>query len=191
MKETKPKSQAKKSEAIEETEINIVHNRIPNPANANNNDTSLGGAEMAPLFGEIWAIKDFELYDPTTFIPKLQIGDEIWIKDVRKGYAHVLVYIGNEEVVHVSNVQKSGLKMGKTIICRDHLSDVANGELVGIRKTEASPQHGAEIVARALADVGKYMPYLLSRQNCEHQVKYWITGDAHFNWATSTQVSKK
>jgi cell wall-associated NlpC family hydrolase len=51
-------------------------------------------------------------------VPQLEPGDEVWLKMETQGYSHVLLYIGGQEVVHVSDVQKSGLKLGKTIICR-------------------------------------------------------------------------
>lgn len=78
------------------------------------------GSMVEPLFLDIWAVDKFFEYNhhKGTIVPQLEAGDEIWLKKETQGYSHVLLYIGNSEVVHVSDVQKSGLSLGKTIICR-------------------------------------------------------------------------
>ncbi|OXA44165.1 HRAS-like suppressor 2 [Folsomia candida] len=150
------------------------------------------GSMVEPLFLDIWAVDKFFEYNhhKGTIVPQLEAGDEIWLKKETQGYSHVLLYIGNSEVVHVSDVQKSGLSLGKTIICRDKLEDVAKDKLIGCRKTNGlSPEKRDEIVTRALKDVGKFFPYLLTTDNCEHQVKYWISGVKDYRWIVSTQAS--
>lgn len=53
--------------------------------------------------------------------------------------------------------------------------------MIGLRKTEGlSDEERQEIVKRAGQDVGKYYPYLLTTDNCEHQVKYWISGNKDY-----------
>jgi len=117
------------------------------------------------LFLDIWAVSEYSPYEDVTEedFARISVGDEIWLKERTQGYAHVLLYIGNKEVVHVSNVEKSGLRLGKTKICRDKLDDVAKDHLIGLRKTEGiDDKKRDEIVRRALGDVGKYFPYLLT-----------------------------
>lgn len=85
-------------------------------AQLNTSDRSV----VEPLFLDIWAVDKFFEYNSHkgNIVPQLQAGDEIWLKKETQGYSHVLLYIGGGEVVHVSDVQKSGLRLGKTIICR-------------------------------------------------------------------------
>lgn len=75
---------------------------------------------------------------------------------------------------------------------RDKLEDVAHDKLIGCRQTEGlDDRKRDEIVARAMQDIGKYFPYVLTTDNCEHQVKYWISGEKNYRWIVSTQVSNK
>jgi len=148
-------------------------------------------AIVEPLFLDIWAVDKFFDYNghKHTIVPQLEAGDEVWLKKDTQGYSHVLLYIGNEEVVHVSDVSKSGFRLGKTIVARDNLNEVAEDKLIGCRKTKNLDDKKREtVVQRALGDVGKYFPYLLTTDNCEHQVKYWITGVKDYRWIVSTQV---
>jgi hypothetical protein len=145
----------------------------------------------AHRFMDIWAVDEYRPYEdvPAMEIRSIKVGDEIWLKERTQGYAHVLLYIGNKEVVHVSNVEKTSIRMGKTKICRDNLDDVARDHLIGLRRTEGLDERKRkEIVNRALGDVGKHFPYLLTTDNCEHQVKYWISGVKDYRWIVSTQV---
>lgn len=145
--------------------------------------------KIGTLFLDIWAVKDFVPYNPDELLPQLEVGDEIWLKLETQGYSHVLLYIGNGEVVHVANVEKPGL-IGKTLIRRDYLNDVAEGHLVGFRKTpDLTDEMRKQIRKRGLNDVGKLYPYYLTTENCEHQVKYWISGIRDYSWTVSTQVS--
>jgi hypothetical protein len=66
---------------------------------------------------------------------------------------------------------------------------VGKDHLIGCRKTKnLDDGKREEIVARGLQDVGKFFPYLLTTDNCEHQVKYWISGVKDYRWIVSTQV---
>jgi len=146
---------------------------------------------VEPLFLDIWAVDKFYEYNvhKHDIVSQLKAGDEVWLKTDTQGYSHVLLYIGNEEVVHVSDVNKSGFRLGKTIVTRDNLNDVAEDKLIGCRKTGNLDDAKREvIIQRALGDVGKYFPYLLTTDNCEHQVKYWISGVKDYRWIVSTQV---
>lgn len=144
--------------------------------------------EITPFVWEIWAVSDYIPFDEETFLPQLTIGDEIWIKKDSAGYSHVTLYIGRGKVVHVAEVDKTGLFPGKTRVSKDALSTVANNRLVGLRKTLATKEEQIAIVLRALEDVGKIFPYVLTSENCEHQVKFWITGRQDYNMTISTQV---
>lgn len=147
--------------------------------------------EITPFVWEIWAVSDYIPFDEETFLPQLTIGDEVWMKKATAGYSHVTLYIGRGKVVHVADVDKTGLFPGKTRVAKDLLSSIAVDRLVGIRKTNASKEQQEAIVERALADVGKYFPYVLTSENCEHQVKYWISGRQDYNMTISTQVNSK
>lgn len=144
--------------------------------------------EITPLAWDIWAVSDYIPFDEETFIPQLKVGDEVWIKKATAGYSHVTLYIGRGKVVHVAEVDKTGLFPGKTRVSKDPLSKIAKDRFVGHRKTRATEEEQAEIIARALEDVGKLFPYVLTSENCEHQVKYWISGRQDYNMTISTQV---
>lgn len=146
--------------------------------------------EMTPFVWEIWAVSDYIPFDEETFLPQLTIGDEVWVKKDSAGYSHVTLYIGRGKVVHVSDVDKTGLFPGKTRVAKDSLTTVAKNRLVGLRKTNATKEEQVDIVLRALEDVGKIFPYILTSENCEHQVKYWISGRQDYNMTISTQVNQ-
>lgn len=157
-----------------------------------NNDSgtvnSNANVEMTPFVWEMWAVSDYIPFDEETFLPQLTVGDEVWIKKDTAGYSHVTLYIGRGKVVHVAEVEKTGIFPGKTRVSKDPLSSVAKNRFVGLRKTHATTDEQVAIVDRALEDVGKLFPYVLTSENCEHQVKYWISGTQDYNMTISTQV---
>lgn len=157
----------------------------------NNNTTTMDehtNIEITPFVWEIWAVSDFIPFDEETFLPQLTVGDEVWVKKDTAGYSHVTLYIGRGKVVHVTEVSKTGLFPGKTRVAKEPLTSVAKNRFVGLRKTRATPEQQVAIVERALEDIGKEFPYVLTSENCEHQVKYWISGRQDYNMTISTQV---
>lgn len=155
-----------------------------NESEANNH----ADIEITPFVWEIWAVSDYIPFDEETFMPQLTVGDEVWVKKDTAGYSHVTLYIGRGKVVHVVEVDKTGLFPGKTRVAKDSLTSVAKNRLVGLRKTYATKEEQVAIIERALEDVGKLFPYVLTSENCEHQVKYWISGRQDYNMTISTQV---
>lgn len=157
-----------------------------------NNDSgtvnSNANIEITPFVWEMWAVSDYIPFDEETFLPQLTVGDEVWIKKDTAGYSHVTLYIGRGKVVHVADVDKTGIFPGKTRVSKDPLSSVAKNRFVGLRKTYATKDEQVAIVERALEDVGKLFPYVLTSENCEHQVKYWISGRQDYIMTISTQV---
>ena len=93
-----------------------------------------------PLFLDIWAVNKFFEYNSYKdhIVPQLEVGDEVWLKRDTQGYSHVLLYIGGGEVVHVSDVQKSGLSLGKTIVVRyvDKMSSIWRSQCYSILKLD-------------------------------------------------------
>lgn len=156
--------------------------------NINSEENNHANIEMTPFVWEIWAVSDYIPFDEETFMPQLTVGDEVWVKKSTAGYSHVTLYIGRGKVVHVSDVDKTGFFPGKTRVSKDSLTSVAENRLVGLRKTYATTEEQVAIVERALEDVGKLFPYVLTSENCEHQVKYWISGRQDYNLTISTQV---
>ncbi|XP_049636821.1 phospholipase A and acyltransferase 2-like [Suncus etruscus] len=119
--------------------------------------------------------------DSNGFGPQPKAGDLIEFS--RGPYEHWGVYVGDDHVVHLSDVDagSSGINlMGsasgrntRAVVRKDLLSNVANGGSYRINNKYVKKMQrpcAKDAVQRAEALVGKEMPYNVTSQNCEHFV---------------------
>ncbi|XP_071096431.1 phospholipase A and acyltransferase 3-like [Haliotis cracherodii] len=136
-----------------------------------------------------------------TVLESLEPGDQV--EFVRGVYSHWAVYVGGNEVVHLSGVDGamgshmghsctiSGVEFGKGIVRRDNFWDVVMNSMVhknNSKDEKLKHFEPSQIVRRALSKIGK-VGYNLIFKNCEHfaswcrydkeksdQADGWLTG---------------
>ena len=108
------------------------------------------------------------ILDKYSILDKVQPGDQIWMwrENVYKKFAHVTIYVGDEDVVHIAS-----RKLTKFTIRKQNLfSILGNSKCFIVRLTEenqnmfrGTPQERALICAEA----GVTFDFTFSRDNCE------------------------
>ncbi|KAM3594636.1 uncharacterized protein V6R79_011325 [Siganus canaliculatus] len=109
-------------------------------------------------------------------IESLKPGDLIEI--FRPAYQHWAVYIGNEEVVHLSHPNanpSSGLALSSgsltAVVMRQRIQEVINGDFWrknNLHDRILKPREQSIIVKEAISRVGEELRYRVTTQNCEH-----------------------
>ncbi|XP_046337443.2 phospholipase A and acyltransferase 3-like [Haliotis rufescens] len=127
----------------------------------------------------------------------LEVGDLVELK--RGMYSHWALFIGNNEVIHLSGEDDdglgdvdrkhiftiSGVTFDKAIVRRDNFWDVVGDDMVYKNNSKDSkwkPLRPSQIVERALSKVGR-VGYNLIFSNCEHFVSW-----CRYNMERSDQV---
>lgn len=106
---------------------------------------------------------------------QIQPGDWVRVYSSRFGVWHhgivrrLVLVPGGIAVEIVHNTKGGGVAVADWY-------DFADGNTVFLHRRPESPEHAAQVVARAEVNIGK--PYALLAQNCEHFAAFAFTGQA-------------